>query len=1367
MSMSRPETTFYRPVRNYPAALPTAALQIEPPPQLPQKQGGVAALLPLLYPLGGVLMMLVMIMTTVGRGGASSPLLIAAEVAIVPFSIVLMFLSNFLQRRGVKQSQKAEQEVYRNYLESIQRRLLEVAKLQTLYNARLYPQPSRLPEIVARRQELWERRPADADFLCVRVGLAPTALCCPVSFQEDYRSTYDPTLLQETRDLVTRYSHIDAQPLVIPLGALSTLSVTGPRSASCALLRAMLAEIIAFHAASEVRIIGYFPPQASTEWSWLKWTPHTRRLRPVKALQPADPELYCMLAETIADLQVILETQVGPELEQRHKFNEERKGNAQEAAPERNIPHLVILLDGFSPSSPLARVPGLEELMHDGASLGMTVICLAETQAQEPALTRARLAVAPFVGGYQLSYKETMAGGREFEFVTPDGLDVSNCEAMARALTPLQLVDREAEIDYAQDIGLLSLYHAPAVEQLDISQSWRESDEKQLLRVPIGIQKGGVLSLDLKEMAVGGYGPHGLVVGATGSGKSELLRTVVTSLALTHDPFTLNFVLVDFKAGAAFADFADLPHMAGMITNLENDPQLINRMYASLLGEQQRRQNMLSQAGNLANIRQYQAKWRRNPTALEPMPYLLIIVDEFAQLIASYEDFLPLFVKFGQVGRSLGMHMMLATQRVDEGRIKSLEGHLRYRICLRTFKPEESTSVIGRPDAYYLPPSPGSGYFKVDEDIYAGFKTAQISTPYVSPEKQREDPLDLVCEFTSTGHLRPCKLPGTSQPARDELVEEPRTEMNMVVERIAQVAAPPGGWRVHAVWQPPLGEAIPLSEILQKSMLGALDGSRWPDHFPLGPLCVPIGMLDRPAEQVQPPVVLDFSGVGGHLAIVGAPQSGKSTLLRTLLASFIVTHTPRDVQIYGIDFGGGLLRVFDSAPHVGAICSRADRDKMRRVLRRLKQVIVEREALFVEREIDSMAVYRQLRKLGKLDDQDFGDVFLVVDNFGQLQTDFEMSDPDIMNDIGALIANGLTYGVHVVLATNLWSEIRPRLRSNIGSRLELRLNDPGDSEIDRKLAATIPASTPGRGLHPDKLVFQAALPIVKGTAISEFSVQQALEDLVHRAGQSWQAPGAPPIRVLPPEVSWSDLPNPYEHEPAGVPLGLEELRLGPWYLDLVNDDPHLLVLGDRECGKTMLLRTWLRSLEQRYTPEQAQVILIDYRKTLIEFHRSAHLLRYAITPDQVKEAVNFLERELGQRLQMYSGQPVELMREPGPWVGKHYYLFVDDYEGIATPSPQTSNPLNPLEGMLQSAHEIGFHVVLARRVTDLGRTNYDPIFRTIRNMDCPGLLMNGDPAEGRQALHKQNVSDALPPGRGILVRRGFSPVMVQIARSDP
>jgi len=242
---------------------------------------------------------------------------------------------------------------------------------------------------------------------------------------------------------------------------------------------------------------------------------------------------------------------------------------------------------------------------------------------------------------------------------------------------------------------------------------------------------------------------------------------------------------------------------------------------------------------------------------------------------------------------------------------------------------------------------------------------------------------------------------------------------------------------------------------------------------------------------------------------------------------------------------------------------------------------------------------------------------------------------------------------------------------------------------------------------------------------------------------------------------------PNEHEPPGVPLGLEELYLRPWYLDLVYADPHLLILGDRGCGKTTLLRTWLHGLEQRYTPEQAKVILIDYRKTLIEFHHSEHLLRYAMTPEQVKEAVAFMEQELGQRLQASSEQPVELMQESKPWEGLHYYLFVDDYESVATLTPQMGNPLNALEGVVQAGREIGFHVVLARRVTDYARNNYDPIFRAIRNMECPGILMRGDPAEGRQVLYKQNISDALPPGRGILVRHDVAPLKVQIACPDP
>jgi len=236
--------------------------------------------------------------------------------------------------------------------------------------------------------------------------------------------------------------------------------------------------------------------------------------------------------------------------------------------------------------------------------------------------------------------------------------------------------------------------------------------------------------VDLKEAALGGDGPHGMVIGATGSGKSELLRTVVTGLALSHPPDLLAFVLVDFKGGAAFAGLNELPHVAGMITNLADDLALVDRMHAALFGEMRRRQELLKQAGNLASVRDYHRR-RSAGAPLQPLPYLLLIVDEFGELLASRPDFIDLFVAVGRLGRSLGMHLLLSSQQLEEGRLRGLEGHLSYRIALRTFSAQESRSVLGVPDAYELPPVPGSGYLKVGTRVYTRFRAAIVSQPVI------------------------------------------------------------------------------------------------------------------------------------------------------------------------------------------------------------------------------------------------------------------------------------------------------------------------------------------------------------------------------------------------------------------------------------------------------------------------------------------------------------------------------------------------------------------------------------------------------------------------------------------------------------
>jgi S-DNA-T family DNA segregation ATPase FtsK/SpoIIIE len=851
---------------------------------------------------------------------------------------------------------------------------------------------------------------------------------------------------------------------------------------------------------------------------------------------------------------------------------------------------------------------------------------------------------------------------------------------------------------------------------------------------------------------------HGLVIGATGSGKSELLRTIVTSLAITHDPETVNFVLADFKGGAAFADLATLPHAAGMISNLQSDLSLVDRMQAALTGEQERRQRMLREAGNLDNIRQYHIK-RQSYPAMEPLPYLLIIVDEFAELLASKPDFLDVFVAIGRVGRSLGMHLLLATQRLSEGRIQGLEGHLRYRICLRTFSASESSSVIGTPDAFYLPSFPGIGYFKVDTNIYRQFKTALVSNPYV-PATQTATASVTLREFSPTGRLiaiapaaqgrgRAGEKPEMA-PAGDEL----KTDMDVIITRLLKARDPNDRAAVHQVWLPPLSASVSLSDVLARCNLERLDGSEWPAP-PLGVLRIPVGLLDKPAEQAQESLILDFSGAGGHLAIAGAPQSGKSTLLQAIVASFAVTHSPRDVQLYCIDMGGGQLRAFQTAPHVGAVCGKMERDKVRRLVRQMRSIIEAREYLFHERRIDGMSSFRARRQAGELADVPFGDVFLVIDDLAQLQSEFDGLDAELID----IVASGLTYGVHVIVASNRWPDIRPKLRDNIGTRIELRLNEPSESEIGKKSAETLQGVAPGRGLVKGGLQFQVALPRVDaydGAALQPLSA--SLQAFVERMRAAWTGLVAPPVRMLPQLVTSDDLMRPGVEVRPGVPIGLEEFQLEPIYMDLATMGPHFLIFGDSECGKTSLLYAWMRGLEQRYLSEQVQFGLVDFRRNLVDLLGSPQMFDhgYACTPQMLKDLLDRLKGALDGRMLSGANLTIEDLRKVGSWNGPHYYLFVDDYESLVTPA---GSPLAPLADLIQQGRDVGLHVVLARRVSGTTRTAFEPVFQRLKESGSPGLVMSGDPQEG-VLLGTQRATE-LPPGRGYLVRRNQRTALVQ------
>ncbi|MEX2659364.1 MAG: type VII secretion protein EccCb, partial [Acidimicrobiales bacterium] len=841
-------------------------------------------------------------------------------------------------------------------------------------------------------------------------------------------------------------------------------------------------------------------------------------------------------------------------------------------------------------------------------------------------------------------------------------------------------------------VGLTELLGIGDAGSLDPAATWAPRPPRDALRVPIGVSAGGdPLHLDLKESAQGGMGPHGLVVGATGSGKSELLRTLVTALAITHPPDDLSFVLVDFKGGATFAGLAGLPHVAGMITNLQDDLAMVDRMQASLTGEMRRRQEALREAGDLASIREHRER-RLAGAALEPLPSLLVVVDEFAELLSSRPEFIDLFVAIGRLGRSLGMHLLLASQRLDEGRLRGLESHLSYRIGLRTFSAAESRTVLGVPDAYTLPPEPGGGYLKVDTTVLERFRAALVSGPYERPGGGASPVLE--------------PLPGAA----------PASTMDVAVARLRHA-----GEQAHQVWLAPLDPAYTLDQVLPGIEVlpdRGLVATGWPA---VGRLAVPVGLVDRPEDQARGLLVADLSGAEGNVAIVGAPQSGKSTLLRTILVSLALTHAPSEVQVYGIDAGGGTLGALEGVPHVGTIASRLDPERVRRVIGEVESILAAREELFRTRGIDSMATYRSLRAAGELPGEAFGDVFLAIDGWPALRLAFEDLDPVVVD----LAARGLGYGVHVLITASRWMEIRSNLKDSLGGRFELRLSDPADSVVDRRTAMNVAANVPGRGITAERLHFQAALPRIDGVQDAG-DLGPAVADLVSRSAAAWQGSVARPVRLLPTDLPASALPSAADDPAPGVPIGIGEAELSPVHLDLVGGEPHLLVLGDGESGKTTLLRTFLTQLCARTGPDRARVIVVDYRRTLLEVVPDSHLLAYTGAAPAATDAMAKLRHNLAERMPGSDLSPQQL-RDRSWWSGPEIYVVVDDYDLVVTP---TANPLSPLLEHLAQGRDLGLHLIVARRVSGATRGLFEPVLQRIKELGSPGIILSGDRQEG-------------------------------------
>ncbi|NKY50427.1 type VII secretion protein EccCa [Nocardia vermiculata] len=1343
---------FQRRARREVPRSPGGEVTLQPPPEIPRAVPGslLSKLMPVVMIVGMGGMMALMF--TRGGGIASNPMSMMFPMMMI-FSMVGMFAGQ--GGKGQKSAEANEdRKDYLRYLDQVRKDVDETATQQRSAVEWSHPEPG-LIWMLAGTSRMWERRPGDKDFCHARIGLGGQRLATRlVSPETGPVEELEPIAAVSLRRFVRTHSTVPDLPTAIAVKGFATIQLNGDRAQARDMARAMLLQLCMFQAPDQVLAAVVCGADTAAEWEWTKWLPHTQHPESQDGIG-TERMVYGSIRELADGLNPLLHNRV--------RYSRNQPAN-------QNLVHVVIVVDG-------GLLEAEEDSLRESGYEGVTIIDLCSYAP--------RLAVSR---GIQMVVENGECVGRGAtgnmeRFALIDRISARQGEQVARRLAPFRVapVQRGGEAVIEENVEVINswaqLMGLGDIGTFNPETGWKPRYGRERLRVPFGVGADGLpVYLDIKEAAEGGTGPHGLCIGATGSGKSEFLRTLVLSMLATHSPDQLNLVLVDFKGGATFLGLDSAPHVAAVITNLEEEADLVDRMKDALEGEMNRRQEVLRDKGNFANVLEYE-KARAAGADLDPLPALFVVLDEFSELLAKHPDFAELFVMIGRLGRSLQVHLLLASQRLEEGKLKGLESHLSYRIGLKTFSANESRQVLGVPDAYNLPSSPGGGYLKTNSGEIQRFQASYVSGAYVGGGPQREvtqagivgGEIDINARLFKADHVEfrdSDRIPLPPEPSivleeekSDESAEKV-SNLDMLVTRIEG-----HGRDAHQIWLPPLSEAPTLDQLIQRSVLTG-------DYGPVASLRAIFGTVDRPREQRRDPMVVDLSGAHGNVAIVGGPQSGKSTALRSLIMGLSMMHTAEQVQFYCLDFGGGTLTALEGLPHVGSVAGRLDVDKVRRTVSEVSTIVRQRELRFRQLGVESMADFRRLRgtdpasspaAAGAHEDP-FGDVFLVVDGFGSIRQDFDALEQPIMN----LANQGLSYGVHVMIALNAWREARPALKDQIRSRIELCLGDPMDSDLGRKVAALVPQGRPGRGMTSDAKHMLTALPRTDGNSNPE-TLGAGVADAVQRIAAATPGRPAPQVRMLPEILHRDDLlhnvlggwPGQVDQYTKNIqiPIGLNEAELAPVFLNLA-EQPHVLIFGDTECGKTNVLRNIIHNIVAANTPENAKLIIGDYRRTLLGVVEGRHVAGYAPSAEMLEAMMRDLTGVLKGRM---PGPDItqQQLRDRSWWSGPEVYVIVDDYDLVSTPS---GNPLSILTEYLAQAKDIGFHLIIARRSGGASRALYEPLIGRMKDIGTIGLMMSGSRDEGA-LLGNVRLSE-MPPGRGTLVSRAGNS-LVQTAWAAP
>ncbi|RKV65479.1 MAG: type VII secretion protein EccCa, partial [Actinomyces sp.] len=630
---------------------PQGELALEPPPDREEPPNASNLLTSVVPMLGSVGMMAFMALSQ-----SNNPRMLFMAGAMV-FAMVAMVGTQMYRQVSAYRTKVADMRgEYLAYLADTRRLVRDLAKQHYQYLQYTLPEPDSLVLLAESGARVWERRTKNVGLLNVRLGLAQQKLSKTLKAPElGVLANPDVVCQSAVARFVDVQSNLGLAPFATYLDQFLTVELCGPRALTEAQLRAMIVHLAVMVPPADLRIAVLAGEETIGMWDWVKWLPHCRSEDVEDAVGPA--RMVSTSAEELDEL-------MGPGVETRGEFRQETAGHGPR-------PHILLVVDGAE--YPSNWIPMSEKGME---SLTRVVIRTAWEDLEDPSTLR--LILRRGKGDKMVDGKRTvevMPLGQVVQqdvapaMYRPDQMGIAEATAVARRLTRFtegmaQAITNKSEKKASSD--LMDLLGLGDVRLFDPDKRWRHRKGREYLRVPFGLtESGNPIIIDIKESAKNGMGPHGMLIGATGSGKSEVLRTMVLAMALTHDPIQLNFVLVDFKGGATFAGMDTLPHVSAMISNLEEESFLVARMEEALQGEMSRRQELLRAAGNFAKVEEYENARRAGKHDGPPLPALFVIIDEFSELLVAHADFIKVFEAIGRLGRSLSVHLLFASQRID------------------------------------------------------------------------------------------------------------------------------------------------------------------------------------------------------------------------------------------------------------------------------------------------------------------------------------------------------------------------------------------------------------------------------------------------------------------------------------------------------------------------------------------------------------------------------------------------------------------------------------------------------------------------------------------------------------------------------